>query len=76
MDRGGIAIVTGQTITDRDRALAAKCLECGVCNAAREKQWGLVFWFVTKIESRLCPYCRAYEKVYGRKAHEPIPKAG
>jgi len=21
----------------------------------------------------LCPQCRAYEKVYGRKAHEKIP---
>ncbi len=21
----------------------------------------------------LCPFCRAYEKVYGRKSHEPIP---
>jgi hypothetical protein len=26
---------------------------------------------VKKIEARLCPFCRAYERVYGRKAHEP-----
>ncbi len=24
-------------------------------------------------ETRVCPFCRAYERVYGRKAHEPIP---
>jgi hypothetical protein len=25
------------------------------------------------IEGGMCPQCRAYEKVYGRKAHEPLP---
>jgi hypothetical protein len=25
---------------------------------------------VKKIESKICPFCRAYERVYGRKAHE------
>jgi len=30
----------------------------------------LLFWFVKMVEGRLCPQCRAYEKVYGRKAHE------
>jgi hypothetical protein len=25
---------------------------------------------VKQIESSLCPFCRAYERVYGRKAHE------
>jgi hypothetical protein len=25
---------------------------------------------VKKIEATLCPFCRAYERVYGRKAHE------
>jgi hypothetical protein len=28
---------------------------------------------VTKIEGRFCPHCEAYEKVCGRKAHEPLP---
>ena len=49
------------------------CVECSVCSRAREKQRGLAYWFVKKVERRLCPYCRAYERVYGRKAHEPIP---
>ena len=31
-------------------------------------------WFVRHIEGSLCPYCRAYERVYGRKAHEPVPE--
>ncbi|HOI54649.1 MAG TPA: hypothetical protein PLP01_05335 [Phycisphaerae bacterium] len=61
------------TISDRDRKLAEGCLTCPVCRRARAKQKGLLFWFVRKIESGLCPQCKAYEKVYGRKAHEPIP---
>jgi hypothetical protein len=61
-------------ITDGDRARAQACLECPVCGRAREKQRGLAFWFVKRIERGLCPYCRAYEKVYGRQAHEPIPE--
>jgi hypothetical protein len=46
-------------------------MECPVCNHARKKQRGIVFWFVKTIEGGLCPYCKAYERVYGRKAHEP-----
>ena len=65
--------MTGPAITERDRKRAQVCLECPVCNWARRKQKGLVFWFVTRVESRLCPNCKAYERVYGRKAHEPIP---
>ncbi len=58
-------------ITDKDRQMARKCLECPVCRHARQKQRGVAFWFVKRIEGNLCPFCRAYEKVYGRKAHEP-----
>lgn len=60
-------------ITDRDRRRAAACLSCPVCRRARVKQRGLAFWFVKKVEGKLCPNCIAFEKVYGRKAHEPIP---
>jgi len=60
-------------ITEQDRKLAQGCLECSVCAAAREKQGGFAFWFVKTIEGWLCPQCKAYEKVYGRKAHEPVP---
>lgn len=60
-------------ITERDRSMAQFCMDCPACKHARKKQKGLIFWFVKKIEGSLCPYCRAYEKVYGRKAHEPIP---
>lgn len=61
-----------EIITDRDRKLAAGCLKCPACNHARRKQRGLLFWFVKKVEGKLCPRCRAYEKVHGRKAHEKI----
>ena len=61
-----------QTITDKDRELAEKCVACTVCRRARKKQRGLAYWFVKTIEGGLCPACKAYEKVYGRKAHEPM----
>ena len=61
-------------ITDEDRRKAKQCLECFLCKRAREKQKGLAFWFVKKVESGFCPACKAYEKVYGQKAHEPIPE--
>jgi uncharacterized protein CbrC (UPF0167 family) len=60
-------------ITPRDQWMAQVCLECLVCERARKHQQGFSFWLVKSVESGLCPFCRAYEKVYGRKAHEPIP---
>ena len=58
-------------ITDRDRAMAEKCRTCPVCRTARRTQRGFAFWFVRHLESGVCPFCQAYERVYGRKAHEP-----
>lgn len=60
-------------ITKKDRWMAQRCAECLVCKRARSKQKGLAFWLVKNIESRICPFCRAYEKVHGRKAHLPQP---
>ena len=62
-----------ETITDMDRQRAKECLNCPVCKHARRKQRGLAFFFVKHVEGGLCPNCRAYEKVYGRMAHEPVP---
>jgi uncharacterized protein CbrC (UPF0167 family) len=59
-------------ITDRDRKMAQQCVTCLVCSHARKKQKGAAFWFVQKIEGNLCPFCKAYERVYGRKAHQPL----
>ena len=60
-------------ITEKDRQRAKVCLEkCTVCRSAREEQKGAKYWFVKNVESRSCPWCRAYAKVYGRKAHEPL----
>ena len=64
-----------RTITDKDRALAQKCVECFLCKRARRKQRGIAYIFVKFFERGLCPYCRAYERVYGRKAHEPNPES-
>ena len=58
-----------------DKALAEFCLNCPVCRRARRRQRGLAFWLVKHVEARLCPFCRAYERVYGRPAHERhLPK--
>jgi hypothetical protein len=65
--------MTEQTITDEDRELAQKCVECQICENARVKQKGLAYLFVRLIEGSLCPACKAYERVYGCKAHEPLP---
>jgi len=59
-------------ITDRDRAMAQRCVECPVCNRARRQQRGLAFWLVKHVEGSVCPFCQAYEKVYGRKSHEAV----
>jgi hypothetical protein len=63
--------VVSREITEKDRAKAQHCVECPVCKRARRKQKGFAYWFVRIIEGGACPYCTAYEKVYGRKAHEP-----
>ncbi len=57
-------------ISSLDRRLAKMCLNCPVCRRARRRQAGIAFWLVSRVESKLCPACRAYERVYGRKAHE------
>lgn len=58
------------SITEKDRKMAQRCVECPVCGRARKQQRGFAFWFVKNIENGICPYCTAYEKVYGKKAHE------
>ncbi|GEM_PF-727441 len=58
-------------ITEKDRRFAEKCRTCFLCEYSRRKQKGFAFWIVKTIEGNLCPYCKAYEKVYGRKAYEP-----
>ncbi|MBN1615537.1 MAG: hypothetical protein JW950_13825 [Deltaproteobacteria bacterium] len=58
-------------VTRFDRALARVCVNCPVCRQARRKQEGLAFAVVKNVEGGLCPFCRAYERVYGRRSHEP-----
>jgi len=53
--------------------MARLCAGCILCRRARRRQRGFAFWLVKKFEGRVCPFCRAYERVYGRKAHEPPP---
>ncbi|HQG31626.1 MAG TPA: hypothetical protein PLA83_06830 [Deltaproteobacteria bacterium] len=62
-----------ESASARDRKMAQVCMQCAVCSRARANQEGFANWFVRKIEGGLCPFCKAYERVYGRKAHEPMP---
>jgi hypothetical protein len=54
-----------------DAALAKVCARCPVCRRARQRQAGAAYWWVRKAEGGLCPFCRAYERVHGRRAHLP-----
>ncbi len=62
---------TNVTSSEKDKKMAKRCVECKVCAHARKKQRGLAYWFVKNIENGICPYCEAYERVYGKKAHQP-----
>lgn len=57
-------------ITSHDRFLARLCERCPVCRRARAKPDGLCNRIVRGVEEKICPACRAYERVHGRKAHE------
>ena len=57
-----------------DQTLAQACALCPVCRQARKKQRGAAFAMVRAVEARLCPFCKAYERVHGRKAHEASPQ--
>lgn len=59
-----------EEVTERQKWMAQKCIDCKLCSHARKKQKGFLYQLV-KIESRICPFCKAYEKVYGVKAYEP-----
>ena len=60
------------TASSLNRALAKVCVHCPVCRRARKTQGGVAFRLVQKVEAKICPFCRAYAKVYGRKSHEPL----
>lgn len=55
-----------------DVKMAQICQRCLVCRQARRRQRGMAFWLVRRVEGKVCPFCRAYERVYGRPAHEPV----
>ncbi|MDF2957091.1 MAG: hypothetical protein OD814_000713 [Candidatus Alkanophagales archaeon MCA70_species_1] len=47
------------------------CAEvCPICRRARSKKKGLAYWFVKNIDRKICPFCRAYEREFGKPAYE------
>ena len=63
-----------RTASGFDKMLAQVCVLCPVCRQARKKQRGVAFKMVRTVEVHLCPFCKAYERVHGCKAHEPVPQ--
>jgi hypothetical protein len=62
-----------QNVTEKDREMAQFCLNCFCGKIARQEQKGFMYACVKNFTEELCPFCQAYERVYGRKAHEPLP---
>jgi hypothetical protein len=59
-------------VTAVDRAMARLCELCPVCRHARKRGDGVAYAIVKNVEEAICPFCRAYERVHGRKAHEAM----
>jgi hypothetical protein len=59
-----------RTVTPLDRTLSRLCELCPVCRHARDNQKGIAYSFVKHVEVGICPFCQAYERVHGKKAHE------
>jgi len=66
--------MSGTDVTSLDLALAKICEICPVCLHARHYQRGVVYNFVKNVEQDICPFCKAYERVHGRKAREKREK--
>ena len=62
--------MNGKEAGSLDRALAKVCELCPVCLYARHHQEGVVYNFVKNVEQEICPFCKAYERVHGKEAHE------
>jgi hypothetical protein len=59
-------------VSDKDRELAQVCMNCPMCINARKDQNGWMNACVKNFTESICPFCQAYERVYGRKAHESV----
>ena len=57
-------------VSPSDLKLARLCELCPVCRHARHRQKGIAYALVKNLEVAICPFCQAYERVHGKKAHE------
>lgn len=59
----------------KTRKKADMCKDtCPMCTYSRKKGRGLLYRLV-KLEAKVCPACKAYEKVYGVPAWERPPES-
>lgn len=50
--------------------MAAVCQNCVICKHARKTQKGIAY-NIAKLDAKICPFCKAYEKLNGKKSYEP-----
>ena len=66
-------IIRGMLLMKHDKKTVKKAQfcsqKCPICTRAREKGNGFLYTMV-KIERKVCPYCRSYEKVYDKPAYK------
>lgn len=62
--------ISEREFDERTLKFAEFCKDkCFMCKRGREKGSGIIFGLL-KLEAKVCPMCRAYEKVYGVPAWE------
>jgi len=61
-----------EAVTNNLKVKARRCLKCPICSRAREKQKGIAYFFTKHFDRKVCPNCKAFEKVTGQLAYEPI----
>lgn len=71
----GAGISIGLMNPRMSRTLAKVCVNCPVCRRARKRQRGMAYGLVKGVEGRVCPFGRAYARVYERRPHEPVARS-
>lgn len=66
---------SGESMSEVNQELIKKalnCVDCGICKRARVKQKGIAYFFVKYIDRKVCPDCKAFEKVFNRPAFDRV----
>jgi|GEM_PF-1313047 hypothetical protein len=61
-------------ISEKERAMAKKCLECALCKQARQKQRGFAFWFVKKSRAACAPIAKPMRRFMAVRPMSQCPE--